>query len=180
MLKHEIEEELEGKGDFVKIDLLERYLDQSPPLDLKKFALRILIQVYDNIKMFNEAGKTEEILATNSIAFSEKNNHFVKAAGFYIKASQFNSADYAMKRAMVEANQTEKQDIYFAVKDFYKRQAEVYERELKRKNALRIYEKLLEMNISDLEKKEIKERLLGLYEKLGMLKEYYALKKALD
>ena len=33
------------------------------------------------------------------------------------------------------------------------------------------------MNITDIERKEIKEKLMKLYEKLGRLKEFYALKK---
>ena len=72
---------------------------------------------------------------------------------------------------MNQANTIEKQDIYFMIKDFYKKQAEIYEKEMKRAHAARIYEKLLEMDISDLEREEIKKKLLELYEKLGKFEE---------
>ena len=81
---------------------------------------------------------------------------------------------------MSQANAIEKQEIYFIIKDFYKKQAEIYEKEMKRNNAARIYERLLQMNITDLEKQEIKKKLLELYEKLGKLKEYFILKKSLN
>ena len=180
MLKSEIEEAISGKGYFIQIDYLERYLKTNPPIILKQFALTKLISIYEKLSMFNDAGKISEILAINVIAFSEKIKQYVKAAEFYIRAGQFTSAEYASKRAISEANVTEKEEIYYSIKEFYKNQAEIYEREIKRKHAVKIYEKLLEMKISDLERKNIKERLMGLYEKLGMLKEYYFLKKSLE
>ncbi|MBL7052012.1 MAG: hypothetical protein ISS01_02890 [Nanoarchaeota archaeon] len=180
MLKSDIEKAIAGKGYFIQIDYLERYLKTIPPITLKQFALTKLISIYEKLSMFNDAGKLSETLATNVIAFSEKIKQFVKATEFYIRAGQFNSADYSMKRAISEATITEKEEIYFTVKELYKKQAEIYERELKRRQAVKIYEKLLEMRISDLEKQNIKEKLMGLYEKLGLLKEYYVLKKALS
>jgi len=81
-----------------------------------------------------------------------------------------------MKKAMNQANTIEKQGIYFTIKDFYKKQAEVYEKEMKRAHAVRIYEKLLEMKLNDSEREEIKEKLLYLYEKLGKFEEAKRLK----
>ena len=51
--------------------------------------------------------------------------------------------------------EVEREEIVFSIKEFYKKQAEEYEKELKRNSAVKIYEKLLEMSISDLERKEI-------------------------
>ena len=39
-------------------------------------------------------------------------------------------------------------------------------------------EKLMDMKISDIEKQELKEKLLNSYDKLGKTKEYFALKKS--
>jgi hypothetical protein len=84
-----------------------------------------------------------------------------------------------MKKAMSQANSIEKNEIYFTIKDFYKKEAESYERDLKRVHAARFYEKLLEMRISDSERKEIQEKLMDIYDKLGKTKEYLILKKGL-
>jgi len=167
MIKSEIEEELTGKGDFVQIDYLTRFLKEPLTMDMKKFIFLKLAELYEKISMLKEAAKNYNDAAMVSIAFSEKINHYMKEADLYIKADDFEKCDEAMKKAMAQANSTEKNDIYFTVKGFYKLQAETYEKNLKRASAARVYEKLLEMRISDSERKEIKEKLLGTYDKLG-------------
>lgn len=171
MSKAEIEEVLYGKGDFVKIDYLERFLKEHPPIEIRKFAFLKLAEVYEHKGMFVEAARAYENAAVASLVFSEKIEYHAKECQNYIKAGDFVKADQALKKSMVEANATQRNEIYFQIKEFYRRQAEEYERSLKRNHAVKIYEKLLLMRISDVEKKEIKERLKVLYEKLGKLKE---------
>ena len=77
---------------------------------------------------------------------------------------------------MREANAPEKAEIFTTIKQFYKRQAEIFEFKRRKNNAVKIYEKLLNMDISNIERKEIKKKLLELYENLGKIKEYIALK----
>ena len=175
--KSDVEEKLIGKGDFVNIDYLSKLLKERLHRDTKKFVYLKLIEIYERTRMFNDVAKMYEGVASISIAFSEQIKNHLKATEFYIRAGFFDKADYAMRKALNEANAVERGEINFAVKDFYKRQAETHERELKRNHAAKIYEKLLEMSITDQERKEIKEKLMGLYEKLGRLKEFYAMKK---
>ena len=175
--KSDIEEKLAGRGEFVQMDYLSKLLKERLHRDTKKFIYLKLIEIYNKRGMFNDVGKMYEAISEISIAFSEKIKYYVKAVGYYIKSGFFDKADYAMKKALGEANSVERNEIVFVIKDFYKRQAEDYEKELKRNHAARIYEKLLEMNISDSERKEINKKLMELYEKLGRLKEFYALKK---
>ncbi|HUS49691.1 MAG TPA: hypothetical protein VMZ91_05970 [Candidatus Paceibacterota bacterium] len=179
MSKQEIEEELSEKGDFVQIDYLTNFLKKEHHLgfSLRKFLYSKLAEIYERRNMLVDSAKMFDKLGLISIAFSEKIKNYVKETKLYIKAGFFDWADGAMKKALNQANEMEKQDIYFAIKDFYKRQAEVYEKERRRNHALRIYEKLLELNVSDFEKQEIKKKILELYEKLGKLKEYFILKK---
>ena len=178
--KSDIEKEIEGKGDFVQIDYLTKILGEKLPIDIRKFICFKLAKIYERKSMLNDAAKMFNNIALVSIAFSEKIKYYIKESELYIKAGIFEKADEAMKKAMHQANATEKQDIYFIIKDFYKGQAEIYEKEMKRNNAVRIYERLLVMNITELEKQEIKKKLLELYEKLGKLKEYFILKKSLN
>jgi len=175
--KSEVEEKLVGRGDFVNIDYLSKLLKEKLHRDTKKFVYLKLIEIYERTKMFNDVAKMYEGIASISIAFSEQIKNHLKATQYYIQAGFFDKADYAMRKALNEANSVEREEINFSVKDFYKRQAEEYEKELKRNSAAKIYEKLLEMNISDLERKEIKEKLMKLYEKLGRLKEFYVMKR---
>jgi len=89
---------------------------------------------------------------------------------------EFNRAEEAMKKAFSQANSVERENIYFEVKHFYKEQARKNEEVGKRASVVRIYEKLLEMRLGFQERKEIKEKLLGLYEKLGERRKYDLLK----
>jgi len=180
MTKAEIEKELQGKGDFVLIDNITRFLKENHPLDIKKFLYIKLIEVYEKRKMFAEAAKLYESLAELAITFNEKINYFMKATEEYIRAGFFDRADYATKKAISESNSAERPKIFLKIKDFYKKQAEIYEKERRRNNAIKIYEKLLGMNISEMEKNEIKVKLLGLYENLGMIKDFMELKRRME
>jgi tetratricopeptide (TPR) repeat protein len=169
--KSGIEKEIESKGDFVQIDYLARLSKEKLPIDTKKFVYLKLAGIYERKFMFNDAAKMFDNIALISVAFSEKIKNYIKEAELHIRAGTFDRVDEAMKKAMNQANTIEKQDIYFTIKDFYKKQAEVYEKEMKRAHAVRIYEKLLEMKLNDSEREEIKEKLLYLYEKLGKFEE---------
>lgn len=171
MSKSEIEKELEGKGDFVQMDYLTRFLKDSLGIEMKKFVFLRLAEIYEKKGMFNDAAKMFNDAALISIAFSEKIKNHVKEAELHIKSGNFEKVDEAVKKAMRDANASQKAEILFVIKNFYKRQAEIYEKERRRNNASKIYEKLLQMKLSEQEKQEIKEKLLELYEKLGRSKE---------
>lgn len=176
MNKSEIEKELQGKGDFVKIDHLNRLLKQNPPIERRKFILIKLGEIYESKSMFSDAAKSYNGATIASLTFKEKIQYSVKEAELYIKASYLEKGEQAIKTALSHANSREKEEIITGIKSFYKRQAEVYEKEMRRNNAIKLYEKLLTMKILDFERQEIKERLMNLYEKTGKLNEYFKLK----
>ncbi|MFH1585915.1 MAG: hypothetical protein ABIB79_04050 [archaeon] len=165
--KSDIEKQIGGKGDFIQIHHLNQILNEPLIRDTKKFVYMKLAEIYERNRMFNDAARMCDGLAIISIAFTEKVKNHVREAELYIRSGDFRRADGAMKKAMNEANPHEKSEVYYVVKDLYKKQAREYEREMKRNKASQIYEKLLEMNITHLERREIKEKLLGLYKLLG-------------
>lgn len=167
MSKLDIEKCLNAKGNFIKIDYLTRFLREDVPLDMKRFCYVKLAETYCDMKMFGDAAKTFNSLAIIAIAFTDKINNYVKEAKSYVQAGDFAKADEATQKAMSQANSIQKNEVYEEIKNFYKKIAEGYEREIKRNKASGVYEKLLEMKISETERQEIKNRLIGLYEKLG-------------
>jgi tetratricopeptide (TPR) repeat protein len=177
MSKGEIDRALEGKGDFIQIDLLTNFIETKPPVLMKRYAYLKLAKIYQDKKMFKDSAKMYENLGNISPSFSEKLKYFLIAAEFYIKDGAFEQADYVMEKAMTEANSYERAEIYHSIKQYYKNQAQEYESQDKRNQASKIYEKLLSMNIAPKEEKEICKKLLDLYEKLGKFKEYNILKK---
>ena len=83
----------------------------------------------------------------------------------------FDKADKALNKAIGEANSIEKDEIYYSIKDFYLKLAENYENQRKINHASRVYEKLIKMRMNEHERKQLKEKLIELYEKLGKFKE---------
>lgn len=180
MQKSEIEQELEGKGSFIQIDHLNQFLKEPLTMDMKKFVYLKLAVLYEKISMLVEAARMYDNAGIISIVFTEKIKHYVRETELYIRVGSFDRADEALRKAMAQANSIEKENIYTTIKNFYKRLAETYEKEMKRNHAVQIYEKLLEMKISDIERKEIKGILLVLYEKLGKRKEYHILDREIS
>jgi tetratricopeptide (TPR) repeat protein len=171
MSRSEIERELNGKGDFVQIDYLNRFIAQKPPLHEKKFAFMKLIEIYTSKKMFNDVAKIYSNLVILALSPQERIDCLIKETKAHIQAGRFDEADSVMRRAMDEVPIVRKADIYEDIKKFYKQEAEMYEKEAKRNHSAKIYEKLLSMKISESERNEIKQKLLNLYDQLGKFRE---------
>ncbi|HJX50824.1 MAG TPA: hypothetical protein VJ438_05165 [Candidatus Nanoarchaeia archaeon] len=176
----EIKKDLEGKGDFVQLDHLNRLLNHRTSDDVRRFAYSKIAEIYEKKGMYTDAAKMCHNLAIISVAFSEKKRYHLKESELYIKEGKLERANEAMKKAMTEANAPERAEIYATVKEFYRKEAEISIIKKRKNNAVKIYEKLLEMDISGVERKEIKKKLLGLYENLGKIKEYMVLKREFE
>jgi len=176
MSKSEIEKELAGKGDFVQLDYLTSFLKEEMQTDVRKFVMLKIAEIYEAKMIFGEAAKIYNNLAIFSVPFTDKIKYHVKEAESHIKSGNFREADYATQKAMNQANNFQKNDIMLSIKQFYKKQAEAYEKSMKRSNAMKLYEKLLELSSTDSERKEIRTKLLNLYEKLGKFREYNTLR----
>lgn len=177
MRKAEIEDVLDGRGDFVKIDYLTRYLKDMPPHNMKKFAYLKLAEIYEEKKMFMDAAKMYKNLAVNSLTFKDKIDYYILETKSLILAGNFDDADKALRKALNEGNSRDKIEIYKVIKEFYKGEALKLEDSRKINHAAKIYEKLLRMNLEEDEKEEVREKLIELYEKLGKRKEIEFLKR---
>jgi tetratricopeptide (TPR) repeat protein len=177
MTKVEIEKELLGKGDYVQIDNITRFMKDNLPLDIKKFVSLKLVEIYERRNMFADAAELYGRLVETALTNSDKTNYLVKQTECYIKAGFFDKADISMKKAIAEAKVIERGKISISIKDFYNNQAQAYEKEKRRNKAVQTYERMLTLNFSDAEKKEINQKLLTLYNELGMVDPYMNLKK---
>lgn len=174
--RNEIDEFLEGKGDFVQIDHLNRFVKLFPPIGMRKYAYLKLARIYLNKSMFVDAAKMFSNAAVNSLTFKEKQENYIKESKSYVRALKFESASRAMKKAFSEASQKEKLSLYEDLAKYYKKVGEDLESVGKVGQAMMVYERLIRMNLTGEEKAEIKEKLLLIYSKLGKTKEYDFLK----
>ncbi|OIO39991.1 hypothetical protein COT60_00780 [Candidatus Pacearchaeota archaeon CG09_land_8_20_14_0_10_30_9] len=178
MHKQDVEKFLEGKGDFIRIDHLDRYLKLMPPVEMRKFAYIKLAEIYIAKEMYSSAAEAFKNAALNSVTFREKQENFLNEAKAYISSLKFEESDKALKRAFDEANPKEKDALYFEFIKYFKIEIEKMEKQGKPGHLLKLYEKFLRLKIEEPQKEEIKEKLLKTYEKLGKLKEYKLLKES--
>ena len=121
--------------------------------------------------MFTQAARAYRNASMNCTIFREKVNCLIEEAKRYIKATEFIESDKAVKIALSEATFEQKKQIAEDIKAFYRKVAEEFEKQMKRNQASKIYEKMLKMNFSEEEKQKIKLKLKELYEKLWKIKQ---------
>lgn len=178
--RKEIDDKLANVGDYVKIDYLNRCLKQSLDFDTRKFILTRLGEIYGQRGMFLEAARMIAAGAEINTTFQAKINDYVQAAGFFIKGGAFDDADNTFNKAVACCNGLQKESIKTKRKELYFSQADAYTKRDKRNQALLTYEKLLTIDLSPDEKRRVQSTLLMLYEKLGKVKDFYALKRNME
>ncbi len=178
--RKEVEENISKMGDYVRIDYLSRCLKKEIDFDTKKFILVRLAGIYEERAMYGEAAKLFRISAEINTTFQGKINDFVKSAEMFIKANDFDEADVSFTRGGALGNTEQKLSIKLFKKQFYYTYALDCLKKDKRSHAVKVYEKLLELNLDSIEKKRAEETLLDLYQKLGKIREYGMLKRSIE
>lgn len=155
-----------------KINYVESALkEQSFGLDIKRYLCQVLAELYSERSMFERAAKAMSNKASMEITFRNKIESYLRAGELYSKALQADDADEMFSRASREANDLEKQKIKLTKKNIYFATAHDLEKKMKRSSAAKFYEKLIAMNLEDIEKKEVKQKLTSIYTSLGMFRE---------
>jgi tetratricopeptide (TPR) repeat protein len=178
MTTQEIEYFIKDKSDFVKIDLLGRLLNEHLQNTTRKFVFLKLGEIYERVSMFSDSASSYEKAVGLSTSKGENKNLQVKAAQLFIRAGDFNRAEGLIRNAISDANNFEKKDIADGIKKYYIYTAEINEKLRRLGDAVKLYEKIMTLELSDSEKKQIKEKLMFLYDKLGKIREYMLLKNA--
>lgn len=178
MTTQEIDEFIKNKGDFVKIDLLTRLLKENLTNATRRFVFLKLGEVYERASMFFDSASAYEKAGALSISEGERKNVSVKSAQLFFRAGDYNRAEGMIRSAISKANDFERRDIYEGMKKYCIYNAEACEKSRKFGEALKIYERVLTMELSDSEKKQVKAKLMALYEKLGKIREYMLMKNS--
>lgn len=170
----EIETKLNMMSDFLRMEYLESCLKQHVDFDVKRLCNSKLSELYEGRNMFSEAARNMEAVAEIAATFREKINAYIKESELWIKAGYYDRADESFRKALACGNMREKEDMKKAIKDLYRKQALAYEKSNRNSNALKVWQKLIEM-ADESEKPELKEKLLYLYKRLGKIREYSVL-----
>lgn len=176
----EIEEKFNQMGDYVKIDYLSSCLRNKIDFDTRKFVLVKLAGLYEQKKMYAHAADCMKNAAEINTTHQNRTTDFLKAIDLFVKGGDYASAESLLRLTLSHAETGQKDEIQRIVKENYKSHANYLLRLGKRKGAMELYEALLAMKLSPQEHDEIAQDLLGLYEKLGKIREYYALKRKIN
>jgi len=160
-------------GDMVKIEYLENCLKQMLPNDAARFCHIKLSELYANRLMYSPAAKQLEAAADKAVTYKDKLDLYVKEFIYLVKLNDYLGIDKAYKKAtLCTNNNMEKEAIKAQLKKIMMDQAAEYEKRTKRSSATQIYERLLQMSITnEVEKKELMAKLASLNSTLGRLKE---------
>ena len=177
--KAEIEKRLAGMGDYVKMSYLQRALNSKLDFDTRKFVFMKLALIYEERRMFLEAAKMMKSAAEINTTFRDKIRDFMKVVDLFIKANDYDEAERTFLQTLALANDKEKRDLRRIYKSYVLAHAEYYLKDNKRNYAKIAFEKALSMDLDPSEKIETQKNLLDLYDKLGLIREYYNLKRGL-
>lgn len=169
----EIEKKLgEMDTDLNKINYLESVLKSASfSFEIKRFLWKELSELYENRKMFEKSAKAMANKAGIEVMFKDKIDSYVTAAELFARIGKVDDADDMFVRATRDANTEQKTKIKLARKNIYVIAAQELESSGRRASAVKFYEKLIKMNLEDIEKAEIKKKLLATYRALGLFRE---------
>ncbi|MBS3081655.1 hypothetical protein J4416_01790 [Candidatus Pacearchaeota archaeon] len=174
--RSEIDAKIKTMGEYVKMSYLQRAVKSQLDFDTRKFVLLELTRIYGQKGMFLDAAKTMRAAAEITTTFREKIGQFMKAVEFNIKGNNFEDAERMFAQSLALGNDSEKWEMKQLYKQFHFNQVQVYLKNDRRNNAKEIYQKMLSLDLNSDEKKEVQNKLLELYYKLGNVREYHALK----
>ncbi len=159
------------RTNFNKADYLESAFKKDLSIEIKKFILESLTDIYEQDKMYAKSAKAMSNKARFDSTFKERIVSYLRAAEFYCMVGGIEDAEEMFSRAVREANSVEKMDIIKKRKEMYFSYAEKLEKQGKRSNSMKFYEKLIKMRLEDSEKEVVKEKLIRTYKLLGKFKD---------
>lgn len=155
-----------------KIMYLESALSVSGfNFEIKRFIWKELSDLYGERKMFERAARAMSNKAGMAVVFKERVNDYISAADLFSKVGKIEDADEMFTRASRDADREQKARLKLARKNIYLVSARDLELKGKKASAVKFYERLIKMDLEDIERAEVKSKLLNTYNALGMFRE---------
>ena len=160
-----------------KIVYLESALKESGfSFEIKRFLWGKLVGLYVERVMFEKAAKAMSNKAGMEVVLRDKINSYLEAAELYSKVGKIDDADEMFVRAGRDGSDADKMKVRLARKNIYLVMVNDLEAKGKKASAAKFYERLIKMNLDDVEKNEIRDKLLVTYNALGLFREARLLK----
>ncbi|MCA9485771.1 MAG: hypothetical protein KC506_02925 [Nanoarchaeota archaeon] len=177
--RKEIEARFEEMSDYVRIDYLSSCLKNHLDFDTRKFVLVKLAGLFEAKGMYHDAARAMKSASEINTNVQNKIGDFVKSVELFVRAGDYDMADVIMKKVLSSVSIPRAREIEGTIKEIYKIQGRACIQKNRRKQATLAYERLLEFNLEEGEKDEIRNKLLELYNQVGDIAQYNKLKKKL-
>lgn len=139
--------------------------------EIKRFLWGELAKLYEERKMFERAARALGTLASIEPMFRERMDSYVMAAEMFCRVGKIDASEDMFVRALRDAGEADKVRLKLARKNVYLKFAKDLEGRGKRASSVKFYEKLLKMRLDELERNEVRSKLLISYKALGMFRE---------
>jgi|TARA_B100001971_G_C18207302_1_gene548449 tetratricopeptide (TPR) repeat protein len=155
-----------------KINYLESVIKWTGfDFEVKRFLWGKLSEFYSEEKMFERSAKAMSNRASLEVMSNERFDSYITAAEIYSKVGKIEDADEMFTRSGRDLDAVGKRKVKLARKNIYLLSAKELEDKGKKASAVKFYEKLIKMDLEEIEKNEIKEKLISTYTSLGMFRE---------
>ena len=155
-----------------KLTYLESALKESGfSFEIKRFIYGNLSALYEERNMFEKAAKAQGNKAGLEVTSRDRVDSYIVAAELFARAMKLEDADAMFNRAVRDSDPNLIVQVKLARKNIYSEAARELDEKGKKGAAVKFYEKLMKMNIEDVERTMIREKLVTLYKALGMFRE---------
>jgi tetratricopeptide (TPR) repeat protein len=163
--------------DLSKISYMESALKANLTFDIKRFLYDKLSELYLRKKMFDKAAISISKKIAITTTLKEKVQACIQSGELFIKALKLFDADYMFNKAILESPTSEKEQIKIKQKNAILEEAEKIEMSGKKASCIQLYEYLLKITPNNLEREQIKQKIIPIYKSLGKFSEAKALEE---
>lgn len=168
----QIKNKLSGmRTNLNKAAYLESAFKKDLSIEVKRFILSTLTEIYESDRMYSKAAKAMSNKARFDPTFKDRIASYTRAAELFCMVGSLEDADEMFSRAVREGNEVQKKDILKNRKEMYLNYAQKLEKQGKRSHSMKFYEKLLRMKLEPQEKEMVKEKIVKTYRLLGKFKD---------
>jgi hypothetical protein len=177
--KDEVQKKAEKMSDFLRMEYLENCTRKFIDPEILRYCFAELSRLYERNVMYPDAIKYLIKYEEVSLTSKDKLAAYLKEIELIIKGGFYDRVDFAKNRAKDIAKGTDMYEIERKIIDMYKQEAAKFDKANKYSPALKAYEQLLHL-LKGEEQKEVKRKLVYLYNRLGRVRESIEMEKELQ
>jgi len=150
-----------------KLEFLENVLKKEQDPVVRKYVFILMGSFQSQKKWYGTAAKAYTNAADLSNTFDEKQDLYMKAGVMFIRTGDYFTADDTFRKVLVLAKKSQRKEMQDKVLNLYVKYAEECESNRQMHKALQVYNRILTYGIPLDEANGIRDRIAGLYERMG-------------